>query len=341
MNYLMNLWNRFWFRTGVEYNPLGLLRMMAVGFYAVVLPGNLQDLHRSLDVPQELFIENFGLHLLPIPYPLPAAYQLPFTYLMYLTMILAFFGVATRLSLALFTLGALYLASGVASLTFFNHEIIFTLNILLILIIAPGTEKCSVDELIRWWRRRRERPLASVFTLQGTNAWGYRLILVTLCVVYMTAGVSKLRYSDGRWLTGETLSFYLSRDTNTQLFYGAKPTEETSDLWKSGVGLIDHGYGGVTDPLIRPFAEHLWLMSILSIGVVLLELGAFLLLFPPLVRTLFLLAALSMHKGIGFSMGLPFVTYQAYILLLIDWPWLIYHLRPVVPRLLRFQLKTG
>jgi hypothetical protein len=323
---IIEAWNRFWYRDEPSYDPMGLIRMAAVFFYARFhFSRDFHSLRNALDLPAELIPTNLGLRLVPLPYPLPADSLDTLQAVMLTACGLAFIGFLTRPALFVLATGALYLASGHAALSLFNHEEVLTLSYLWILAVYPSGRSFSVDAMIHWWRsgRREGRNFGTVFSLRRHNAWGYRLALATLCLIYVTAGVSKLRYSDFEWLNGETLAFYLSRDSREQVYLGARWEEGTDEDWKSPVTLVDHSYGFGARPAVRPFAEIPILMSFLSIATIALELSAPLLLDPPVIAALFLGTAFSMHTAIGYAMYLGFPAYRLFILLLVDWPALI------------------
>jgi len=335
---MIERWNRFWYAAEPTYDPMGLIRMAAVFCYA---KWNFsRDFHRlqdALDLPPELIPMNLGLRLLPFPYPLPADSLDALYAAMVVAGTFAFIGFLTRPALFILATGALYLASGRAALSLFDHEEVLTLAFLWILAVYPSGKSFSLDAMICWWRRGRPegRPFRTVFSLHRRNAWGYRLALAALCIVYVTAGVSKLRYSEGEWLNGETLSFYLSRDSGVQVYLGARWEETAGENWKSPVPLVDHAYGAGARPWVRPFGRNLALMRCLSIATVALELAAPLILGPPVVAALFMAAAFAMHTSMDLAMYLGFPAYRLFILLLVDWPALINTGRSSAARRLR------
>jgi hypothetical protein len=327
---MLRRWNRYWYRGEPEYDPMGLVRMLAVACYVQDSLGrDFWALRNALDMPPELIPSNFGLRLSPLPYPLPEECFGAFHVIMIAACGFAFVGFVTRPALLVVASGALYLASGYAALQLFDHELILTLSFLWILAIYPSGASFSVDAALRWWRHGRGegRPGSEVFALRRRGAWGLRLALVTLCLIYVSAGVSKIRNSRGAWLNGETLGFYLAREDGRQFYLGATWEADLGEAWKSPVRLVDHGYGYGARPATRPLGDMPIAMRALAIGTVVFELGAIALLGPPIVAAAYLTAAFSMHTAIGYTMNLGFSHYRLYILLLIDWPALFAAMR--------------
>jgi hypothetical protein len=70
---IIEAWNRFWYRDEPSYDPMGLIRIAAVFFYARFhFSRDFHSLRIALDLPVELIPTNLGLRLVPLPYPLPA-----------------------------------------------------------------------------------------------------------------------------------------------------------------------------------------------------------------------------------------------------------------------------
>ncbi len=324
-------WNRFWFGDGEpSWDPMGPVRMLAVAIYAWFrLRRELWEMEVARDVPYALVPDNFGLGLLPLQYPLgdPQADVLKVT--LALACVFGFVGFLTRPAMLVLAVGATWLSSGYSSLQYFNHELVLTLAFFWILAVYPSGRSFSVDAAIRWWRKGRAegRPFGEIFSMKSVGPWGYKLALVTLAVVYITAGVSKLRYSDGDWHNGETLAFYMSRTDAQQLYLGATWERLVDEPWKSPVPLVDHGYGGSATELSQSMARSPLIMRITALATLVLELGAFLMLGPAWIAAAFMASVFVMHSTIGATMGLGFVTYRMYLLLLVDWPGLAATLR--------------
>lgn len=323
---MIAFWNRFWFGDGEEsYDPMGLVRMLAVAIYGWFrLRRELWEMEIARDVPHALVPDNFGLELLPLQYPLgdPQAEVLKYT--LALACVFGFVGFLTRPAMFVLAIGATWLSAGYASLHYFNHELVLTLAFFWILAVYPSGRSFSVDAAIRWWMRGRGegRPASDIFSMKSVGPWAYKLALLTMAVVYMTAGVSKMRYSDGDWHSGETLAFYMSRTDAHQLYLGATWERLVDEPWKSPVPLVDHGYGGSATEFSRGMASSPLFMRVTALATLALELGGFLMLGPAWLAAAFMVSAIVMHSTIGATMGLGFLTYRMYLVLLIDWPGL-------------------
>jgi hypothetical protein len=318
---MIALWNKFWFDDKRPYNPLGLMRLLAVTFWISRINQHMTYMRGCLDLPPGFLTKLLGHYLVPLPYPLPEAYHRPFGMLLYAVAALALLGLYTRVSLAITSLGAIYLSTGLTSGFLFDHHLLLTVYVLVILTFAPGSDQLSLDSLIRWWRGGRREPLRELASFAIGGTWGYKLILCVIAVVYMTAGLSKLRYSDLRWINGETLGYYLSQRDNEQVYFGVRG-DFTPELQDGRVRLVDHAYGWGAAPAVRPYATVQPIMALFSTATVALELSSPLLLAAPPLRALYAVSAFAMHQSIDFSMDIGFFHYRVYLLVLMDWLWI-------------------
>ena len=313
-------WNKFWFEDPNPYNPLGLIRVLAVLFWGSRLEQHLEFMRTSADLPPGFIAKVIGHRIVPLPYPLPEAFCHPLKVVLYIALFGALLGLFTRACLAITSLGAIYLGAGFAAANLYDHHLLLTLYVLAILTVAPGTTQLSLDALIKWWRADNRPPVRELASFTSGNTWGYKLILCVLATVYMTAGVSKLRYSGGHWLNGQTLGYYLSRTDNEQEYLGPRGTD-TPHIHEGRIDLVDHAYGWGARPAVRPYATVTAFMALLSVATVALELMSPLLLAHPIARALYLLSAFMMHSSIDLSMDIGFFHYRVYALCLVDWAW--------------------
>lgn len=318
---MIALWNKFWFEDTRAYNPLGLVRVLAVAFWASRIKQHMLYMRDCLDLPPGFLSKLLGHYLVPLPYPLPEAYHQPLSMLLYGVAALALIGLFTRASLAFTSVGAIYLSSGYAAGNLFDHHLLLTVYVLVILTFAPGSDQLSLDALIRWWRAGKREPLRELASFTTGRTWGYKLILCVIAIVYMTAAVSKLRYSELRWLNGETLGYYLSQSDSEQVYFGVRG-DFAPKLQDGRVPLVDHAYGWGAAPAVRPYASVQPVMALFSVATVALELTSPLLLAAPPVRALYAASAFAMHQSIDFSMDIGFFHYRVYLLVLMDWVWI-------------------
>lgn len=328
-----------------SYNPLGIIRIVAVAYFMFFELGDrFQDLTYFRDIEPELMTQNlfFRSTNLAYPFDLESKIFLGKTWLgIYKAMFfgfgtLAIFGVFTRLSLLCFACLSLYLNAGLTATTAFNHESILTQHILFILSISPGAKSLSIDSLAKAFRNNwpsgtlkystlitlvKASLADSTFSqLKIFETWGCKLILCLFCVVYLSAGISKIHLSDGKWWDGETLGFYLGRDKVDNLWIADNQSSTPSEPGKPAIQIIDHTYGFQTTKIGHWFAQSKPLLVIMSTGSLIWEFLPFLLFMRPLYRNSYLILSILMHQGIGLTMNLSFPSYQIYLLILIDWP---------------------
>lgn len=231
-------------------------------------------------------------------------------------------GFGTRPALFALAVMGLFVRAVEGSRGVFDHESSLTTQVLIVLAFAPGTNAISLEHLIRWWRAGRTDLLG--YLTRPYRQWGVYLILGLLAITYTTSGLSKLRFSEFRWMDGETLGFYLRGLTASDTVYLVGGGGST---WRDDFGLEMYTYGNYNfgsystqamTSFVDWFAHNALLMALFSIATVLLELAGFL-LFVPRLRSVLLIGYICMHTSIGLLMGLPFVEYQVVCLLLIEW----------------------
>src|SRR5262249_55737395 len=78
----------------------------------------------------------------------------------------------------------------------------------LILAFSRCGDAWSIDRLIRTARRGNDS-LIDRRTLSGEYTWPVRMIWVMMSLVFLAAGLSKLRHSGLEWITGDTMAIFL------------------------------------------------------------------------------------------------------------------------------------
>ncbi|SDK00876.1 hypothetical protein SAMN05421823_101642 [Catalinimonas alkaloidigena] len=329
----MNTWkerlsNYFFSETRV--NTLGILRFfLCIGIVRQVYARsrnmlNLELTDGTYDLPPIA-------HLLPFPSIENAAQFEIFYLLLTASLFMAAVGFLTRFNLIFSGLGSIYVSAILYSVGFFDHEMAPISQILLILAFAPGSLSFSVDRLLLYFFKKDVRQKTDVLTYfadMHASLWGKRLILLLLAVVYLSAGLSKFRYTGFKWLDGQTLGYYLSEEPRAanedrQLFYGQNTITE-EHKWKDGFGMHAHTYGNYQtsnfwNEVGLYLSDHPFLMMLLSIMAVSTELALFFIILGKWYQNALLVLAYMLHTGIGLLMGLDFGTYRILIIFLLDW----------------------
>jgi len=278
------------------------------------------------------------IDLLGIPFPLPQGTNMAFAGIYYLVGFFALIGLFTRPSLIVFGLLTIYICDVYVSRGFFNHELSLTTQVMLILGLVPGSTSLSVDRFIKWIRQKREMPLFNFLVDNPVPVWGLNLIFILLACTYIAAGLSKVRYGGIEWLDGKTLTYYLDGSAspftqpNDKPMYIGPPEVAEDKKWKDGFGIYSYSFGNRQKSEFRrnlamSIASSETLMMGIATSTVIFELCGFFLLAAGWPRILYLFGAIAMHSTIGVLMNLPFYSYQALCLVLIDWKWLYYRLR--------------
>jgi hypothetical protein len=162
-----------------------------------------------------------------------------------------------------------------------------------------------------------------VIPRRAVSIWPVRAVLLVLCLLYASAGVSKLRYSGWRWTDGNTLAFYLGggseRGATKEQRFIADPRAPAEARFRDGWGLVDHAYVG------SPTSAGLWLsqeprlLALLSWGALLWELGFSLALVGRWARVLALTGGVGFHLGIHLTLSINFSSYLVCYALFVDW----------------------
>lgn len=154
------------------------------------------------------------------------------------------------------------------------------LPVLHLFVIAwtPAADAFSLDARRRDRHDRPDRP---------PNAHGWPLALCALILVstYVIAGIAKLRYGGIDWIVGDTLRNHVA--------YSAARLDVL---------------GGDPSPVAEPAMRAAWLFPFAAAGSVLIELAAPVALFGGRTRTVWVVAAWTMHIGIFALMlvGFPY-----------------------------------
>jgi predicted DCC family thiol-disulfide oxidoreductase YuxK len=198
--------------------------------------------------------------------------------------VMALIGLYTRPSLLLFAAGSTLLVSHFYAFGEVHHPEAVLLIALWLLAVAPSGAALSLDALIL---RLRNVRYAGHFERRGATAvesslagWPLRTVQWLIVMVYLSAGMSKLKTGGLDWVNGYTLVYYFAID-------GLR--------WGSS--------------LAAPLARQPEIASVLSIGALVLELTFVLAIFVPLAAPLYLLGGIAMHGIIYAIQRAPFFQY--------------------------------
>ncbi len=314
---IYNLWSHFWFAP-VELLPLGILRIVLIGYLFFTLPERFLVLHWSQDMPQEFMVLGLALRYSPIPYPLIDPWIEYFEIALRILGALATLGIFTRISLGFFTIGYWYLAAVDSAWGWHDHGPSLVAQVLLVLCIAPGVSALSID---RFFLNRSSTLRNRLGIGLVGKRWGFQMIFVLLSLFYFTSGFSKLRYGGVQWMNGETLSFYLSGKSvsNRIQQYGSSASVTPDEKWRDGVGLDHYLYGARPSLLAKQIADSKILCAILAIGTIFFEMFFILILLGGPLRDLLLICGAVFHASIYFLMGISFFPWILIELCLVNW----------------------
>ncbi|MCB0352200.1 MAG: HTTM domain-containing protein [Bdellovibrionales bacterium] len=305
----LHAWHTFW-HSPISPIPLGLLRILLVGYLGTTLPHRFLVYHWSLEIPKAFYAPGMVLERFLWPFPLTEGSFLFFSALMHILVFMAGAGLFTRLSMTLFSVGYWYLAAIDSAWGWHDHGPSLVVQVLVVLSLSPGVNCLSLDQLLKHLRARSQSTRASLF--QPVPRWGFQLILVLLSLFYFTSGFSKLRYGGLEWMNGKTLQFYLEGKSNSRHMqqYGSSPEVPEGEKWKDGFGLQYYIYGANPSPLAKRIAESPLACSMFAIGTIIFELGFIIVLFGGTLRPLLLFGGLVFHASVYFLMHISFMPWM-------------------------------
>jgi len=272
-------WQHFWFEPALP-TRLGFARAI---FFACLFAAYLGedfsawgDVDRAFWMPMPAFA---ALHLAPAA---PAALQA--------------LEAAWRIALAASALGVFTRASMIVSfvLGFYllglPHNFGHTYHFDALLVITLGILACSRAGDAFALRPARVRRVRS-----GEYTWPIRAVWVMMALVFLAAGLAKLRHGGLAWIASPTMSIVLTR--------AAYHVSDADPI--TGLGLW--------------IAAHEWLSRTLAATALVIELGFVSALFSRRARTIFVPAAFAMLVGIRVLMG---PTFGAFLVANVFWvPW--------------------
>jgi predicted DCC family thiol-disulfide oxidoreductase YuxK len=277
----LRAWNRFWFEPSRPAD-LGVCRLLFfAGLFFFYLPMNFAawgGVSRAFWMPLPIFA---WLHLGPAP-----------------SAILEWLSIAWRFALALSAIGLFTRVSMVvaAALGFYllglphNFGHVYHFDALLVLaLVTLGCSRAgdawSVDALMT---RRPARPSAEY-------TWPIRMVWTLMALVFLAAGIAKLRHGGTAWIASANMSFILLRS--------AYHTSDADPITTLGLWV----------------ASHAWLSRALAAATVVVELGFITSLIGRRARRVFVPAGMALLVGIRIMMG---PTFGGFLLANVFWvPW--------------------
>lgn len=268
---VLERWDRFWFREGW----LGYLELLRIGMGASLFLSLLARTPRLVELYSDSgWMSRFGLRYQQEYWTIWSVHQLvtetadlkAIHFVSLFACLMLAIGCLTRYVKWLVLIAHVSYCFRNPALTYGVDSL--TSVILIPLVISPIGYRWSVDA---WIARRSNRPPLPVGDTEWRAMWGcacIRLIRIQMCVIYLFAGLRKLRGST--WWNGDAVWFALSNyQFNAPLDF---------------------------------FANHYGIIPLLTHGTLVIELSYPFLIWNPAFRPLLLACALSIHLGIGLFM---------------------------------------
>jgi hypothetical protein len=317
---VVRAWNRYWFDQENEtssFCPYGLFRILFVLGLGRFLPEWLMaNREIAAHFPRELFTPSLALRILHLGLPSASVAQ-ALTIVTAILYVLALVGILTRL--ALFGLGmiTLYLGGIMSSWGFYDHSSGLPVIVFFLLAVAPAIDHYGLGRWVRtrWFGKKTSSQNQS--SPVRSSPWVAKLILVLLAVTYCGSGLAKARFGK-RWMTGDTLAFYLDGPKGT--FFTSRIGTQPAERWRDGFGLEAFTYDAREQTkLAHKIGKSSLLCILLSVATILFETTFPLALIGRRMRTAYFLAGLGFHVGILVVMRLDFLSFVLLYALFVDW----------------------
>jgi predicted DCC family thiol-disulfide oxidoreductase YuxK len=290
---LLRAWNHFWFEPRSP-TDLGVCRLtFFAGLFVFYLPVDFAawgGVSRAFWMPLPIFD---SLHLGPAP---PAILQ-GLGYVWRFAVALSAIGLFTRASMAVAAVLGFYLLGLPHNFGHVYHFDALLVLALVSLACSRAGDAWSVDALVT---SRSARPSAEY-------TWPIRMVWTLMALVFLAAGIAKLRHGGAAWITSANMSVILLRS--------AYHTSDADPITTLGLWV----------------ASHAWLSRMLAATTVVVELGFITSLISRRARRFFVPAGVALLVGIRIMMG---PTFGGFLMANVFWvPWQALGLR--VARLAR------
>ncbi len=311
---VVKAWERMWFVESDAFH-YGVLRLGLLGWFCYQECTSTDRILRKIgNLPLDLITPSFATSLL---WPAPAQVVPYIAYIQaasIMTAGLAALGLFTRTATASYAYLFLLKNGLLNSFGSFNHATSLPAVVFVILAVAPGVKRLSLDSLIDTHIRRRP-----VMHTTANPIWPARAIILFLALIYAAAGLSKLRHSGVAWMNGKPLAFSLSEQRGA--YFTVRPGTRDDEKWRDGIGLEAFVYdGGRNTTLARGVARYTWLTAAGAVSTIVFEFTFFIALVSRRWMYACFLAAAIWHVTVGMTMGLNFLgVYWPIWLLVVNW----------------------
>lgn len=233
-----------------------------------------------------VFFARYGLvEWLHVPY-IPAAWLQVLVWVTVVAWVCAAIGLFQRVSVVMTAVGVVILHGMFVGSNATNHAWYLPMYALVLMCFMRSQDAWSVDF---WVRRMRGRTSSSVLGVLDTGL-ARKALLVCAVGFYFSSGVAKLTDAGFRWLDGYPLQTAL-------------------------VNNPDVVAAGITGPV----ANHLWVCAMLSVCVVLIELGAVFALVSRRYRNWVVLSWLFLHVVLYLTIERWYFSNFWCLILVVDW----------------------
>jgi len=285
---LRTRWLRFWFAPALPTN-LAVCRIVFFGALAVFYASH--DFSAWADVSRAFWNPVWPFARLDLPV-LTAVQLVTVQRVWKVALVLACLGFMTRLSTTTVLVLGFYLLGLSQNFGKIHHHDAILIFVFAILALSRCGDALSVDRLLGRLLRRRPMPVP---TPSGEYTWPIRMVWLVLSLLFLGAGVSKLRSGGLEWIFSDNLAIFFVQH---HYHYG------------NAVPLTAWGLA---------LAQHPWLCRVLAAATIAGELGYPLALVSRRARLLVVPGALLMQMAIRVLLGPTFVELMVCNVFWVPW----------------------
>jgi hypothetical protein len=203
---LGNAWQRFWFSPASPVG-LGVCRVLFFGYLAARIAPDARvapwaGVDEAFWIPTHLFaVARLGVA--------PAAVLQAVDLLWSAALVLACVGLATRAATGASLLLGAYVLGLPQCFGKIDHWSGLLVLVMAVLACARCGAACSIDALLARHRARRAGRTLPYVAWSGEYRWPLQLVRVTMALVFLAAGIAKLRFSGLAWLDPGNMAIIL------------------------------------------------------------------------------------------------------------------------------------